>query len=344
MDNEILRVNGNEKINNEEVNVSSFGNDKKKIDKIKQNSFYNFLTDELNEKQFKNESEVTCVEKPKLFDSIALAVLLGIATLTLSLLCLFTGELVFVPFLILIAGVTIPLSITYFCFRLNTHNDVTFLNIVKYAFAGAIISVVVNFIFKSLSTSIFGSSISFSLIKSIIEIVSVLIALSICIVNNKCANYTSVLLIASSISAGFIITDTVTELFYSLFISMDVSDGNITKSLGAIINSDKYVKSSVKNIVYSVFKSSVFRSTVFMVSMILNGFAIRFVSVKNTTSNINSLTGGLLFPLAIIIYVLSEFLSSISLLQIVYNIVAFLIAIVVFYKVVDYCIKIEKYI
>ena len=36
MDNEILRVDGNEKINNEEVNVSSFGNDKKKTDKIKQ--------------------------------------------------------------------------------------------------------------------------------------------------------------------------------------------------------------------------------------------------------------------------------------------------------------------
>lgn len=343
MDNEILRVSSKERALDDEVNVSSYGGVKKKKEQVKENSFYNFLTEELAENTADAQIGAVTVEKPKLFEPVALAVLLLISNLVLSLVCFFTKEMILVPVLILISGVAVSISITYFCYRLNTHNDVSFLNIVKYALIGSALAVIYHLIDKFLSATVIGSAILTDVIKSLAEIILIGVAVTVCIINHKRSNYMSALLIASSVAMGYVIADTVTNLYYSLFVSIDVNTEGVTKSLGAIISTGNFVETSISNLIYNVFRLSIFKPTVFVFMIILCGFGVKFISLKNQVNTIDGVTGGLLFPLAVALYGLSEFFSSFSALQIVYDIIAVLFAVIVFYKVVDYCIKTETY-
>ena len=344
MDNEILRVSNKDRINDTEVVSSSYGgvSDKNSITK-KENSFYSLLTGELNEKQNSNIANSVSVEKPKLFEPIALAVLLLASILIISLVCYVTKALSLVPVLILLSGVSVPVALTYFCFRLNTHNDVNLMGILKLALTGAVVSLIINFIFNSISNTFFRASIVATLVRGVVEILAVAFIILFAVHNNKSNNYMSVLLISCSVSAGFICAQTVTELFYSLFIRMDVSDGSLTHSLGAILNSDKYITSSIKSLVFSVVNLSLFKPSIFILLSIVNGFAFRFVSVKNLNGTVSGITGGLLYPLTLIVYLLTEFVSSISFMQAIYNTMALMLTVYLFYMVVNYCIKNENY-
>jgi hypothetical protein len=124
---------------------------------------------------------------------------------------------------------------------------------------------------------------------------------------------------------------------------MNVTDGSITKSLGAIINDDKYVESSVKNLIFNIFELSLFNPAIFSFATILIGFAIKLMTVKTANGTVNTVTGIMLIPLSLMLYVVSTFLSSITFLQVIYNLISLLVAVYVFYRVVDYSIKTETY-
>ncbi len=344
MDNEILRVSNKERINDTEIASSSYGGvSEKNSTAKKENSFYSLLTGELSDRQNLSNANKVAVDKPKLFEPIALAVLLLASILIISLVCYITKELSLVPLLILLSGVSVPTALTYFCFRLNTHNDVNLMSILKLALTGAVVSAIINYIFNSVSNTFFGASIVATLVRCIVEILAVVFIIIFAVNNNKSNNYMSVLLISCSVAAGFICVQTVTELFYSLFIRMDVSDGNLTQSLGAIINSDNYINLSVKSLVYSVVNLSLFKPSIFILLSIINGFAFRFVSVKNSNGTVSGITGGLLYPLTLVVYLLTEFVSSISFMQAIYNTMALMLTVYTFYMVVNYCIKNENY-
>ncbi|MBO5713077.1 MAG: hypothetical protein J6R88_02590, partial [Clostridia bacterium] len=302
-----------------------------------------FLNDELIELNLNEEPKQTLVSKPKLFEPIALTVFLLSTILILSILCFILKEFAFVPVLIIVSSIGVPLSIVYFCYRLNTRNDVSFLDNIKYLILGFALSILINLIFSGLSDSVFGSALSSLHVKSAVEIVATIVLVVICLVGNSHEGYPSALLVSSVVSAGFIIGSTATQLFNSLFISFEVQDGTIVKALGAIINSEKYLNDSINSLVYAVFKSSVVRPAVFICSVILSGFAVKYVSTKPIFSQSNNLTGILLFPVSVIIYFLSEFFSSIFYLQFLYNSISIVISIFIFYKIVNYTIKTENY-
>lgn len=344
MDNEILRVSSDERSRDEEINVSIFCEPTvKTIIKKKENSFHNLLADELIEKQPLNVEKSVSVEKPKLFDTIALTILCLTISAAVAIACYFTGELFFVPAVIMIFGLAIPVSSSFFFFRLNTRGDVSFMSICKLFISGIITSVVVSLIFDVLSRSYFGGSIMFSVVKCVIELFAVGI-MSIIVVNSKKeCGFASVLLIACSIAAGYACAKTVTQCFYSMFIRIEIIEGNASQSIGAIINDSKYMKTSVRSLISNVFNCGIFRPFIFICLNVINGFAFKFITYKSKKGSYNSIMSGFIYPFTVILYSLSEFISTIAFLQLMYNALALFVTLFALYRVIDYCIKHENY-
>ena len=344
MDNDILRVNNKDRIFDEDVNVSSFGESvQKKVAVKKENSVHNFLEDELLEKQVNVVIQKAPVDKPKLFEPIALSVLLIMIALILSIVCYFSGELFIVPAYILILGLTVPISFSFFFFRLNTRGDVNFLTIVKLFLVGIAISIVLSLIFELISRSYFGDSIIFSVVKCTVELFVVTVITIITLNSHKNCSYIAVLLVACAVSSGFACAHTVTECFYDLFMRTEVTDGNVTQSLGAIINDSKFIKFSVRALVLDGFNIGLFKPFMFISLTIINGYAFKYISTKTNNRTTNSMAGSLFFPLTICLYSLSEFISSIPFLQLLYNAIALVVAIYSFIKIINFCIKNENY-
>lgn len=344
MDNEILRVSGNERTYDADINVSSFGGNAVTHKAVEEeHNIIGFLTEELNEKQINAKEERIAVDKPKLFEPVALAILQVVITAILALVCYIVGSLYIVPPLLVLTSISVPLTMMFFLYRLNTRKDVTFFTIAKLMLVGAFIHIVISYAFDILSTNFFGASFVITAIKCAFELICCAVVTLITVNSSKNNNYMSVLVIAGSVAAGFVVSRISIDLFNTLFIRTQVNNGSVIEYMGAIINNAELGKESVRNIVVSVFYVGFFKPLIFMFLTISNGFALKFISVKNKFTSISNVMGGFIYPLTIVLYSLSEFLSTISFLQIIYNVLALGFSLYAFIGVVEYCIKTELY-
>ena len=139
MDNEFLRYENNPNLKSKEVSFTSFNKkNNQESNKKHANSLWSFINEEeisFNKKILLEESAP--VEKPKLGEAINLFIVVLVLNVLLVNFCSLTNNIFFLFILIFLSSVTIPISIMFFFYKLNTRSKISVINVIKFLSIGA---------------------------------------------------------------------------------------------------------------------------------------------------------------------------------------------------------------
>ena len=340
MDNEYLRLSNQPDKKDDTVNVYSVKSEAKIVKNKKNNSTaLGFIIDEFNSSVSEEviRSELP-VKKPKFLDCFTLAAVLILVLISLSVLALTFGEFFFLQPLIVLLAFIAPLSTLYFFYRLDVRSKTPVSSIIFYFLTGLIIYVIIELFYVKLVFEPFQESYSFVWVRCLIELlVTVLTAVIIAKFSKKTA-ISSVMMVACTVAAGFVFARSLSELTLSAMISVNILGSG--SSVGALINNKVMLDLSIKTLVFSSVNTAVYDSLMFIALTVIIAEMVCSEAVKGVRKNLNSL---FVFLFCGVTYALSMLNTPISFLKTIYNVTAICITAYLLYKVVNDCIKSEKY-
>lgn len=344
MDNEFLRYKNKPNFKSEDVSYASFGkNDNKNLKVKTADSLLSFLKEENvtnNENVLLEESAP--IEKPKLGDAVNLFINLLVINVLLVYFCSLLNNILFVFTLVFLSSITIPISMIYFFYKLNTRSKINVLTVIKLLAVGALIFFIFgNVLDRALITNVNYNYIVTS-IKSGLEFITVLLVCWLAVKNLKYKDIMSVMYVVSVVSGGYVMARSMVELVEIVFIRVQITDNGVVSAVGAIINNSESVKLSIEALIKNIPYLAVYKSALFMSIMVISGFALKHLMFKNY-NYLTPLNLWLVMAFSLIVNAFSLLTPSIMFLRGLYIIFSILITLYVLFRVIDYSIKTENY-
>lgn len=342
MENDILRVE-NFKDADESVNSSHFKNNKNITSlKASKNSIMKLIYDEKVDFKSHAIENSKLAPKPKLFSSIILALSLFVANLILAVTCFVTKEISFAVACAVLFSITVPLSLTYFFYRLDTRSNFSFLNVLKTFAVGALAFGVLEIAFKKLIPSTLQFNNLVVIAKSLIDMAVVLIITILFYKQGKKTGAITLMFIACTVASGFSTFKSFLTTFDSLFIKVQIFDGQ-SMSVGAIINTGEWANRSMTALFKTLFYHGFYTPLMFTMLNVIIGFSLNYYFNKTARESENGTSNLFVIIICILINALISVGTSIRFFEIVYNVCAVLFTAYMIYEVLDYSIKNEKY-
>ncbi len=344
MDNEFLRYENNPNLKSKEVSFTSFNKkNNQESNKKHANSLWSFINEEeisFNKKILLEESAP--VEKPKLGEAVNLFIVVLLLNVLLVNFCSLTNNIFFLFILIFLSSVTIPISIMFFFYKLNTRSKISVINVIKFLGIGAFAFLIMGGVLdKALITNLNYNYIVLS-IKNCIEFLTVLIIVWLSIKSIKCQDIMTIMYIASIISGGYAMAKCMVELVEIVFIRVQITNNGVVSAVGAIINNSDSVKISIKALIDNILYIAMYKTSLFILIMVISSFAIRNLMFRNE-NNLSAITLWLLIVFSVSINAFSLLNPSIKFLKILYMIFSISITSYLFLNVIDSSIKMENY-
>lgn len=341
MDNEILRVK-NYKDDEKNLNSSSFKSASNNLIKNNKNSIVNFVQSEIKESAISKTETVLLTRKPKILNSIFLALSFILASVILALFCFFTKEIYFAVLLAVISSITIPLSLTLFFKSLDTRSNYPLLSSLKTFGCGALAFCVLEVIFTSVSslTNYYGNILT--LTRCLTDMVLIILITTLLYKHSEKTGTITLMYIACTVACGFSAFKSFTYIFNSLFIKVQIFDGQ-SLSVGAIINTGDWAKRSITALFKATAYYGLYQPLIFTALNVIIGFSLNYYFDKKTRATENKTSNLLIIITCLLINALISVSTSIIFFEIIYNVCAVLFTAYMFYEVLDYSIKNEKY-
>ena len=337
MDNDILRV---ENFKEEELNSSHFKNSvEENKSKSAKNSIASFIRDEKNNKAKDSEA---LTEKPKLINSLFLAVAFIAFDTVLALCCFLTKEIYFAIACAVLTSVTLPFSLTYFFRALDTRSNFSTLSIFIMFICGAIAFYALEIIFTKAIDLIFRTNNLVVLSRCLLDMTLIALITMLFYKKSKKEGSIALMVIACAVASGFCTFKSITTTFESLFIKVQIFDGQ-SLSVGAIINTGNWATRSLTQLFKGLFYNGFYKPLIFTALSVVIGYSLSFYLNKTERGKHNRTSNLLIIITCMLINALISVSTSILFFEIIYNICAVLFAGYMFYDVLDYSIKHEKY-
>ncbi|MBR5439036.1 MAG: hypothetical protein IKV61_02345 [Clostridia bacterium] len=341
MEKDILRVE-NFKDANANINSSHFKNAvDKKIVENQNTSIATLIRDELASDD-NSPTTLSLTTKPKIFSTFILAVSLIVASVLLALFCYFTKEIYFAVLLAGVCSIIIPMTLTYFFSKLDTRGELSILFILKTFALGALAYCVLEIVFTNIVELINYSGYLTSLTKCLVDMAVVTLITALLYSQNKKTGTITLMLIACTVASGFSTFKSFTTMFNSLFIKVQIFDGQ-SLSVGAIINTGNWATRSINSLLKTTVYYGLYQPLIFTSLNVIIGFSLNYYFNKKSRDIDNRTSNLLIIITCLLINALISVSTSIIFFEIIYNVCAILFTAYMFYEVLDYSIKNEKY-
>lgn len=340
MNNEYLRLNGKDRQTDKNVVEYSVSASKKKILKSAsgENSAINLIIDEINSVEAQENVLLTqAVKKPKLIDAIIFSFASFVIVCLLILLNYFIKDFFLLNLITITFSVILPISVTYFFYRLDVRGNVKFSNIMYYFIAGVTLFIAQNLIFnKGVNQAFQGYYFAVS-IKSIIELLLIIVVAWLFIKSKGNVAKSTAFLVVCAVASGFTVAKNLSDNFNSLLINVNFDLG----SVGAVINIKELVDKSFNNLISQAMMGSLF-NTFMLISLAI--IIIDLVCDYNLSKGRKIISLFFTFLLCCSVYVLIMIKPPFDFLLISYKIIATTFTIYLLIKAVNDYVNSEIYI
>lgn len=341
MNNDVLRVE-NFKDEDLSVNSSHFKNDSNKnsID-AKKTTLISLIKDEYKDKG-NNYNSLILAPKPKIFSTIILALSLILLIVALSVFCYQTKDILYAVVLAIICALTMPLSLTYFFNKLDTKSNFSFLSTLKMFGLGALVYCLSNALYQSVieTTNYSGYLIVFA--RCIIEMLSILIITALFYKQNIKTGTITLMFIACAVASGFSAFKSFSTMFNSLFIKIQIFDGQ-SLSVAAIVNTGSWANRSINALFKTIGYYGFYQPLIFVALNVIIAFSLNYYFNKKSRASEAKTSNLLIIITCLLINALISVNTSILFFEIIYNASAVLFTAYMFYEVLEFSIKNEKY-
>ena len=331
MNNDFLRF-SNENLDREEGVVSySAQKTEEKPKRSEKNTAIKIILEEIyNKDKTISLSNEETNNKPKLLISIVFSMVGFVFCGILTAISSFSNELFTLPILVMSYSLLIPISFTFFFYKLNIHSKVKFVTVMLCYLLGSLLYFGVELIFSlavSDSVDIYYSIVA---VKCFIELFSVFIISISLIKSYKISSVAGALLIACSVASGYSVTKSLSQNFSALLVNVSV--GSSGETVGAIINLEKLIQSSIKGLIKSFPLVSVFKPCIFICLSVITVKFLR-ADIKSTVTSIFT------FLFCLVTYVLISINTPFNYLTTLYNLLSIIFTVVLFIDTVNSAIK-----
>ncbi len=341
MDNEILRLKNHDK-DDKEFNVSHFDGTKKLEETKHKTSIASLIFEEADSlKTIYNHVEIA-TEKPKLFSTITIGLLLFVIDVIVGLFCYFTLKISLAIALIIICCATFPLLLTHFFYKLDTRSKYPFLTMFKLLTIGACVFFITETLFTTFSKYINTNNYLLTLLQSVLEISAIIAITSLFYKKNTKTGQITLMLIACTIASGFSFSKSLASTFDSLFVKVEII-GEPNETVGAIINSSNWAKTSIDNLIKNISFFGFYQPLMFISLCCIIGFSLNLYFENATIADKTKTSSLMMIILCIVINTLININTSVFLFHVIYNSCSIIFTAYMLYEVLDFSIKNEHY-
>lgn len=338
MDKDYLRLGGESRLEDNEVNEYSVKVEIKKKKNVEENSTLQLIFDEIYNKGNSIAVSGATSNKPKLLDAIVFSSIMLLFTVILAVFTYFAREFFLLQLLVICSALILPISLLYFFYRLDVKAKVKFSTLVYLVVIGVAIFVITELIFDKFISQTHQAYHSFVAIRCLIELLVVSLVCYLINGGMRIKSATTPLLIASAVAVGFAISKSLAQNFSLLLINLNVAPSGET--LGAIVNVEGFIRDSANRVIASFATVSVYRPFVFIALCII---IERVLTSENTSAGKKTATSFFTFLFCSVTYILSSLQTPFNVLTFLYNLISIVFTGYLFINAINSCVKAEKY-
>ena len=313
MNNDYLRVNS--KSEQSDIATSEFKNEedvssKKATPKLNLITLLNFSRDKMK------NGEITAENVPNLKGLIAILLIHATVTCMLAFISFLTSDVTVLLFTATVASLILPLFIILFFYNLNVTKTTNVTEMVTGIIIGICMFVMLNLLEVYLT-----EFIKYNWFKSMISVIirdtALFLVANLFIKVAKKDNLFDAILLAITLYAGYMFMNSLSALTKSLFISVEINNGQTATVTSAIILSEASFKTVIMSFLHSFASDVLFSSLVISCFAVVNGGVIGLNVSPLKDKNYKEWSLYVLFIVTVILHLGAVFPSTVRLFSII---------------------------
>ena len=338
MDNDYLRLDSDERLVDSQVNEYAVKTNYKKQRNNKGNTAISFILDEIYSKKNLVDISENVSKKPKLLDAIFFSLSLLLFSFLISVVTYYVRAFFLLELTVFCYSAIIPVSILYFFYRLDVNGRIKFSTLAYSALFGISAFIIIEIIFTKLINQALHDYYSSVAVRCLVELILVVVIAYFLRRGVRGGTNISGLVIACAVAVGFSFSNALADNFSALLVNVSVS--NTGYAVGAIINIEEFIRTSISNVISTFATISIYKPFLFIALTV-----IIFRSLTNNLLNLKKkvVTIFFTFLFCIVTYVLSSLKTPFDFLMVLYNLIAIAFTLYLFITAINGSVKLEKY-
>ncbi len=332
MNNDYLRVNS--KTEDSDVAVSEFKNEEQ-VNSAEQSSKLNLIT-LLNFSRTKSGNlNINSERIPKFKGLIAILLIQAALACLLTFASSLASDVTILIFASVIASMMIPLFLILFFYNLNVTKTTNLTEIIT----GVIIGIS-SFIFLNFISPYIYQLVSRDWLKSLFIVtfrdLSLFLIANLFIKIAKKDNLFDAILLTVSMYAGYTFISTLSSLSKSLFVSVEIFNGETSTITSAILQDENSFKSVIITFIDSLLKDSIFMALVMSCFAIINGGVIGLNVSPLKDENYKEWSLYVLFVVTVVLHLGAVFPSTVKLFNFILKSLSFVFSSILAVMIINY--------
>lgn len=302
------------------------------------NSTIGLIVDEIYDSQSSSLINEGQVKKPKIIECVSFVFAYVIGLIVLFVLTATINNLFAVFVLAIISALFVPLAFLYFFYKIDARGKLKFSTIAYCVWLGFLLFLLIDFSFNKLLTFTMSFQFYVVTVRCIVELIAI-ISISVIIAKSR-VKYcrTSTILIGVSVSSGFALAEALSNNLNAMLIGVEVYQFGST--VGAIVNVSSFIEISAANLMAQVSITS-FVNTLLIIMLAV--ITTDIITDVNWSFGKRTVTAIFTFLFCWITYVLTKVNTPFSFLATLYDVISLAVTLYLFGRMVNSCIREEKY-
>ncbi|MBQ7374300.1 MAG: hypothetical protein IJW64_07070 [Clostridia bacterium] len=332
MNNDYLRVNS--KIDEQEIATSEFNNKKKvNTDDVPKKLTLASLLNFSRSKQIKDEMKAE--NMPNIRNILFIFFIQVFVVIVLILISLLTNDVTVLMFNVAIASMVFPVIMVLFFYNFNKSKNTSIIEVILGIALGLGSYVALEFL-QIFFNSLFSYSWFSEILDVVIRDVCLFIIANVFIKIAKKDSLFDAMLLTVSIYAGYIFANSLDVLINSLFINVEVSNGQNVISTGAIILGEESFKYVIKAFVKTVCFDVLYMSAVMSSYAVVNGGVIGLNVSPLKDKGYREWSLYLLFLITVVLHLGATFPSTLWVFNLILKVISIVFSLILSITILNY--------
>lgn len=336
MNNDFLRVNAHDEEEGVVEGEYCSAGEAKNEEKQKKLTLFKLLS-----YSFSKNGDALFVEKlPKMGSVFSMFIITLVTVVVLSLIAFIATDCALLIIAGSVASLVLPLFSIMFFYEMNTLKNVTLGEVMGALVMGVLFFVLMRFLSGYIYKWLYGFEWLIGVFGTVVSDLTLFFISVFYVKICKKDHFLAAILIVVSVYAGYVVANTLTNIFDSLYVTirMNVS-GSTVKNVLAIVNEGEYFPKIIASFTSSLAYDALYTATLYFSWSIICGGIIGLTTLPVKTADTR---GGSLYFLVIavvLLHVMIAFGSSIEIFNIVLHALCFVLSGFIALKVLNYCIS-----
>ena len=332
MNNDYLRVNS--KTEEPDISISEFKAEKKTAVKEEEQKV-NLIT-LLNFSRSKSENaEIRAANLPNLKGLFTIFSISVFITLLLAFFAFFKSDVTILMFTATVASLVFPLFLVMFFYQLNTQKDVSLLEVIISFIVGIGLYLVLGFVETYINEFIY-----FDWVENIVGLVFkdfvLFVSAGLLVKIAKKDDLYSAMTLSVCIYAGYLFFHSLDSLTNSMFVSVQISNGDRNITTGAIILGDESFKTIISSFLRTMLYEVAFHSLTICSYAVVNGGVIGINVSPVKDENYKEWSIYVLFLITVVLHLGAVFPSTIRTFEIILKSISLVFSVVLAITILNY--------